>query len=45
MSSVTNTVQHFLGWIMSIALGHDDGKVNIGGRNLPVCGLPMKEML
>ena len=34
MSSVTNTVQHFLGWIMSIALGEHDGKVSIGGRNI-----------
>ena len=35
----------FLERIMSDALKEHDGKVSIGGRILPICGLPMTEML
>ena len=31
----------FLEQIMSDALEEHDGKVSIGGRNIPICGLPM----
>ena len=35
----------FLQWIMSDALEEHDGKVSIGDRILPICGLPMTKML
>ena len=35
----------FLEKIMSDALEEDDKEVSIGGRTIPICGLPMALML